>query len=135
MSLDIMQFGEPPKKPWGNYDFSKDSKAVIAFRKDWIFTNGTGIVLWAVGGHIRMEMEEYCVDFGDLGLKNPERDGIWIWKGRSVAYPGSYEHPDDGGIELVGSYYLPTNDEWMAIRRGECPWNDEDWKLPEKEKP
>ncbi len=108
---------------WDGYDFSRDSLAAVAFG-----IRGELCVLWTVGGDVRMEMDEYGMNAVDV-LPEPDSEGIWVWEGRGVWHPGSYECPNDGEVELVGTYRRPTEEEWRAIQRGECPWNDEEWKL------
>jgi len=108
---------------WGGYDFSKNSLAVVASG----FPNEL-CVLWMAGPHVRMELEEYGLSAEDI-LPDPDSEGIWIWEGHGVWHPGPYECPEDGETELVGAYRQPTEEEWKAIQKGECPWNNEEWKL------
>lgn len=118
----------PGTHSWGHYNFAKSSLAVVA-----LGDHGPGIVLHTVGGHLRMEMSEGGLDnTEDLGI-HLEEPGIWVWEGKGVWYPGSYEYPNDGSMELVGSYRPPTDGEWAAIRKGECPWDDAEWKEQETE--
>jgi hypothetical protein len=124
--LDLGSLLSAPKSgaSWGNYDFDKPSLAVVAMGE--IAT--VGIVLHTVGGHVKMEMEEggiYVTE--DLGIDPPE-PGIWVWEGKGYWSPGNWEHPDEGEMELRGKFRQPTDEEWAAIRKGECPWNDDDWK-------
>jgi hypothetical protein len=109
---------------WGGYDFGKNSLAVVAFGE----VRDEMCVLWTVGAHLRMEMEEVGLSAEDV-LPEPDGEGIWVWEGHGVWHPGPYEYPDDGEIELVGTYRQPTAEEWKAIQKGECPWNDEEWKF------
>lgn len=111
--------------PWGGYDFSKKSMAVIASNE-----NGDGAVVWSVGPHILMEQEETGLrSLDELGLV-PDAAGIWIWEGKGVWQDGPWEHPQDGELILEGEFRVPTDEEWNAIRRNECPWNDDDWLDP-----
>jgi len=117
---------EGTSPPWGGYDFSKNSLAVVAAND-----KEDGAVVWVVGGHLRMEMEEAgLTSLEDLGI-GPPSAGIWIWEGRYVWRRGGWEHPEDGEMDPVGTHRLPTEEEWAAIKKGECPWDDKDWKLPE----
>lgn len=86
------------------------SKAVVANNKQ-----GHGLVLWYVGDVITSEIEEagFCLDDA------PE--GISVWEGIGIWTPGPFEYPDDGDFELVGEFRKPTDEEWAAIRAGECP--------------
>jgi len=69
---------DPKNPPWGNYDFSKKSLAVISVNKN------NGIVLWTVGGHVRMEMEEAGLYYTeDLGLTPPDDPG-YLGLGREI---------------------------------------------------
>jgi hypothetical protein len=109
---------------WHGYDRSKATLAVVAAAE------GNGIVLWSVGAHIKMEQEEAGLYFlEDMDLVPPS-DGIWIWEGRGVWFPGTWEHPEDGEVALKGKWRRPTDEEWACIHRNECPWNDDEWLLP-----
>lgn len=114
----------PESEPYGGYDFSKPSRAVVVC--------GAGdhcALLYWVGGHIAIEVDECCVtDPIDIGLA-PENHGIWVWEGKGHWTPGPYEYPEDGDYWLDGSFREPTKEEWASIQRNECPWDDEDWKL------
>lgn len=67
------------EESWGGYDFSKPSQVVVAGG-----AHGDSAVLWAVGGHIKMEMVEAgLVRPEDLGIE-PEKPGIWVWVGKYV---------------------------------------------------
>ena len=110
--------------PWGGYDFSKKTLAVIAY------DGRSGIVIHSAGPHIKMEQSEaglYYID--DMNLE-PPCAGIWIWEGGGVWYPGSYECPQDGSYELEGKWRKPNDSEWEKIKNNECPWNDDDWLDP-----
>jgi hypothetical protein len=122
--LDLSPFFKPENgEPWGNYDFDKPSLVVVASNDE------TGAVLWGVGGHIRVEMEEAgLTHLDDLGI-HPPSAGVWIWEGIYVWSPGSWESPQDGSSEPVGKWRKPTEAEWIAIQEGKCPWDDNDWKL------
>ncbi len=121
----------PKDMPWGGYDFEKPTLAVIASADGNEGSVGEGAVLWSVGPHIRMEEEEVGLHtLEELGLQ-PESGGIWIWEGRGVWYDGPYEYPQDGENVLEGTFRRPTDEEWEAIRRSECPWNDDDWLHPQ----
>jgi len=115
------------EEPWGGYDHAKKTLAVVAAPK----APDPGCVLWSVGAHIRFEQEESGLYFpDDLGLK-PPGEGIWVWEGRAEWFPGSWECPEDGSSELRGTWRRPTETEWAAIQRGECPWNDDAWLHPD----
>lgn len=110
--------------PWGGYDRSKKTMAVIACSDD-----GRAVsVLWTVGGAIAMELEEGGLGHNDLGLDT--EPGIWVWEGVAVWIPGGYYTPDDGEMELQGSFRKPTDEEWTAIRDGRCPWDWSLWMVP-----
>jgi hypothetical protein len=55
---------------------------------------------------------------------------VWVWEGTHLWSPGPWEYPQDGEIELIGKFRLPTKSEWEALLRGECPWDDALWKVP-----
>jgi hypothetical protein len=110
-----------PDMPWGGYDFEKKSRAVIAMGER------AGAVLWTVGAHVRMEMEEAGLTaLEDLGLE-PEAEGIWVWEGRWVYTRDSYSLEYDSYPE--GTFRAPTDEEWAAIREARCPWDDADWMI------
>jgi hypothetical protein len=114
----------PRNMPWGGYNFALNTLAVIASDD-----SGNYVILWEVGPHIRLELEETGLSLETLDL-DPEDQGIWVWDGRGVWYPGPYEYPQDGDMVLEGTFRPPTDEEWAAIHRNECPWNDDDWLAP-----
>jgi hypothetical protein len=127
MTIRLLEDGKPTSKreTWGNYNFDKPSKAVIA-----LDSNDVGIVLWTVGGHVALEMTESGLSSAEeLGLF-PPAPGLWVWEGISVWHPGHYECPEDGEMELTGSFRLLTPEEGEKVLRNECPWNDDEWKHP-----
>lgn len=105
-----------PKNAWG-----KPSKAVIAMGPD-----GCGVVLSTAGPHVACDIEQISGDLGDLGLDDAP-PGISIWEGKSEG--GAYDHynGDYADTYLVGTFREPTEEEWQAIRKGKCPWSDEEW--------
>lgn len=116
----------PKGQPWGNYDFAKDSLGVLA-----LDGTGAGSIIWCVGGHLGVAIEEIGGDLSDLGLDYTHEAGIWIWEGRYYTWEShSVDCGTDYDSELRGDFRRPTADEWLAIQKGECPWNDDDWKLP-----
>jgi hypothetical protein len=124
--LDGLLYGGPSDL-WGGYDFSKQSRAVVAAR-----SKDEGIVLWGVGGHINAAMHPAASSLGPtldaLDLTAPGC-GIWIWEGKYVWAPENLEHPDSDDSMPQGEWREPTEEEWQSIRNGVCPWDDEDWLL------
>lgn len=105
---------------WNTYDYNKASLAVIV-----VDEYGCGTVLWPMGGYFK-EMKEggYCT-LNELSLNLPST-GIWIWEGKfDVEEYGADPIP-------VGEFRVPTDEEWISIKRNESPWNDEDWKMKDK---
>lgn len=98
------------------------SRAVLANN------NGKGVVLWCRGTHIEQEIDALDCSLESLGLDNAP-EGISIWEGRAHWSPGPWEHPEDGDVELVGTFRAPTEKEWEAIRRNECPWGEQSERL------
>ena len=121
--MEIKKSIKAETQTWNNYDFDKPSLAAIAYG----VCDGV-CVLWTVGAHINMELIEYGLRIEEL-LDVPDAPGIWIWEGIGIWYPGPYEYPTDGEIVLEGKYREPTVEEWDKIQRGECPWDDNAWKL------
>lgn len=102
---------------WNRLSFDVPSKGVIACDG-----NGNGCVLWAVGAHLRFELEERGLSGLDaLGLDDAPC-GISVWEGKYLWQPGSWEYPQDGSTLPNGAFRAPTDDEWQAIRAGRCPW-------------
>jgi hypothetical protein len=66
-------------------------------------------------------------DLDLLGLDDAP-NGISIWEGGiksvHVHTPDCNEHDS----WLAGGFRDPTDEEWAAIRKNECPWNDDDWR-------
>ena len=107
---------------WDDYPewaWDKPSKAVIV--------NGTsgGCVLYTAGPYLRMEIHEAGIhDIEDLGLDDAPI-GISIWEG-SLTYDGNGEP-----VAANGTFREPTEQEWMAIRAHQCPWDDNAWRVKE----
>lgn len=94
------------------------SKAVVA---NWD-SSRNGIVLWfSVDSLIASEIEQLSRGLDDLGLDDAP-NGISIWEGTYVWFPGGYECPQDGTSEARGTFRAPTDEEWTAIREGRSPW-------------
>ncbi len=124
MNTNVLSIAMEESPPWGGYDFEKPSLAVVTTND-----RDEGILLWYVGGHIAMEVKEAGLShLDDLGLHPPEA-GVWIWEGRYIWSSGSYEYPMDGSSDPVGNWRKPTEEEWQTIKDGDCPWDDEEWKL------
>lgn len=84
--------------------------------------NGQGCVLSFSGTALSAFIGENGTrDLRDLGLDDAP-DGIWVWEGKIVTTKmwTDYGWEHDCGPE--GEFRKPTDPEWEAIRRGECPW-------------
>jgi hypothetical protein len=72
----------------------------------------------------------------DLGLDDAP-EGISIWEG--IIKTSHTNTPDANEYEswLAGDFRDPTPEEWEAIRKNECPWDEDDWlvKPPTTEGP
>jgi len=95
---------------------SNECKAVIANGR------GYGCVLWFSGDQLYFEIDGMGGHLSDLALDDAP-EGISVWEGRYVWYPGSYEHPTDGWSEPVGVFRDPTPEEWAQITKNQSPWN------------
>ncbi len=116
-------YREERGQPYGNYDFSKKSLAVLA-----IGPGGDGTMLWQVGGHLAANYEstQSCV-LSENGLDGySDCAGVYIWEGVLRSYR---DRDGDYDTELEGTLREPTAGEWRAIKKGRCPWNDQDFKL------
>lgn len=109
-----------------DFDWSKPSKGVIA--------NGAhgGCVLFFAGPHLYSMVSDAGISDLDLLGLDDAPEGISIWEGgiKSVHIntPDCNEHDS----WLDGSFRDPTDEEWAAIRRNECPWDEDAWlKKPE----
>lgn len=102
---------------WKGLSFEMPSRGVIASDG-----KGNGCVMWAVGAHLRFELEE-CgfVQLVDLGLDAAPR-GISVWEGKYFYQRGGFEHPEDGEMYPRGKFRRPTDEEWRAIRENRPPW-------------
>lgn len=127
--LEIYLDEDSQWSPWGNYNFDKPSKAVIAMDD-----SGNIALLSTVGPHLQMELQESGLSVNEIVPEAPN-SGIWIWEGTANyyshydAYNGDY---DSGANIVTHSWRAPTDGEWAAIKNNECPWDDDDWKLPTK---
>jgi hypothetical protein len=112
---------------WGGYHKSawkKNSIALIACDG-----GGHGVVLWTVGPHLAMEMEEGgLTQLCDLGLDDAPQ-GISVWEGR-VRYHRSTSWESghtESEAETEGTFRPPTPAEWLVIAQNQCPWSPADW--------
>lgn len=110
-------WGDVSKVAWEDNSF-----AVVACNG-----SGVGVVLWTGGPHVAFEISQGSAKLDDLGLDDAPA-GISVWEGKYLWHPGSYEYPQDGATEPNGRFRSPTLEEWEAIKAGECPWDDEDWR-------
>ena len=128
-SVEMSMSVDPNLVCWDGYPsaaWERQSLAVVVSDGD-----GTGLVLWTAGPHIRMEMEEggfKCLD--ELYLDKAPF-GISVWVGRLTWNPGGWENPSDGETVPCPTNHFrePTEEEWVAIREKRCPWNDQDWRI------
>jgi hypothetical protein len=91
------------------------SRAVIA-------SDGkNGAVVFHIGEHIKEDLTHLGYSLSDLGLDSAPR-GISIWEGCWAG--GGYDsyNGDYFDIYLVGKFRQPTDDEWICIKEGRCPW-------------
>lgn len=114
-------------QPFGNYDFSKPSRLVIAYGG-----HGDGIIMWAVGGHFAVfyDMNGGSLEVSEYGLDYTVDAGIYVWEGHIL--DTSTDSPINGrdyDCELQGELREPTEAEWDAIKAGNPPWDDQDYKL------
>lgn len=106
--------------PWGRYDWSKPSRAVVACDG-----HGNGCVLFTVGAHVNYEMRENGIrSLGDLGLDDAP-EGLSIWEGKTKTSGVG----EDIETWLEGEFRGPTPEEDAAIVSGRCPWNEDAWIL------
>jgi hypothetical protein len=106
-----------------DYDWDKPSLGVVVLN-----ANNLGMFLWWVGGPLETQIDgSGSTNLDDLGLEGDIPQGISIWEGRLTggeynSYQGDYED-----TLLTGTFRPPTDEEWAAIRRGDCPWDGELW--------
>jgi len=114
---------------WRDYSklaWEMNSKAVVCMGMQ------DGFVLHTVGPALRHEMEEAGLHFlSDLGLDDAP-EGISVWEGKYVWHRGGWENPDDGDSEAVGTFRELTEAEWDSVKKNECPWNEDEYKVKEK---
>ncbi len=106
---------------------AKPSRAVVACDG-----SGNGVVIWYVGGHLAMEIEEGACSrsIDSLGLDHAP-EGISIWEG--IYHWTKGEDTVNGYFEpepfAVGKFREPTQEEWIEITGGCAPWNEAEWRL------
>ncbi len=120
MSDLFKRIDEDPKPP--EQDWSKPSLAVVACDG-----HGHGCILSTAGPHVAHEISVIGRELSDLGLDDAP-EGLSVWKGR-IKTSTSYEGEVDAWLE--GEFRDPTDEEWVAIRNGECPWSESNWNLVE----
>lgn len=108
-----------PKWSW-----DKPSKALIVN----LDKQHLGHVVCTVGPAVNCEMESVGNCLEDLPFDTPVPMGLSVWEGFYKYYPGPPEYPTDGDSYLEGTFCQPTDEEWEFIKRGECPWDDKEWR-------
>lgn len=115
---DLFQNKTVSESSWGDWDWNKASRAVVA-------KGHIGCLLWYVGGHISFEIEEVGLYYLDLLGLDSAPPGISIWEG---IYEPETDYFGDTITHPNGEFRPPTEEEWEAIRKGNCPWNPSEWK-------
>lgn len=108
-------------------DWSKASRAVIA-------SNGkTAILVWYVGAHIEAMIEGVGnTNTDDLGFEHAPPEGISVWEGKTVGGERNWHTGDYNDCYLRGEYRAPTDGEWQSIQMNQCPWDADQWLLPDR---
>lgn len=114
--------GEPPEGYLyrDDYDWSKSSLAVVAS------TDGTGVVLWTAGPHVSSMIEDIGGGLEEIGLDDAP-DGISVWEGGIKTVHINTPDCNEWESWLDGGFRSPTDEEWTAIRKNECPWDNQLW--------
>lgn len=113
---------------WGNMNWGKPSLAVLASNGD------DGCVLFTVGPHVLFDMKESGLGnkLDDLGLSDAPA-GLSVWEGTTAGGGRTFEGDYDDTY-LVGTFRPLTEEEWAAVKMGDCPWDNAPWMLsPEPE--
>ncbi len=84
LKLDGLPLEGSKPQPWGNYDFSKPALAVVASDG-----RGNGAVLWTVGAHLNLEIEEMGLHRLDELWLDDAPLGISVWEGKGIWFPRS----------------------------------------------
>lgn len=116
--FDKIEFQPAEKHEPSEYD--KPSRAVVAMGEH------DGVVLWHIGAHIHDEIQNVGSKLSDLGLDDAPQ-GISVWEG---VWVGHETHTFDGTeyeSHPSGKFREPTDEEWAAIRKGDCPWETIEW--------
>lgn len=107
------------------WDYEKDgtiykSCAVVA-------TDGKGndVLLHCYGPAFDWHVEQYGHTCDALCLDGYTEPGVWVFEGTL----GSVRHETLDGtewdLESEGDWRAPTDEEWVLIKDGECPWDKE----------
>lgn len=116
----------PESEDW---DWDKPSMAVVAKGMQQ-----SGCIIWCAGPiWVYWADEVGSYDLADLGLDDAPDDGISIWSGKLIDTSSWTDSGYEYDAELVGEFRDPTPEEWTAICKNECPWDDRDW-IPDPEK-
>ena len=120
--LKAPRVAEPGEPIWG-----KPSCCVV------IWDGKRGGVTWPCGEDVNRQISELGTSsVDDLFDKDPPL-GISVWEGHMAG--GQVRHTMDGtdyeDVYLVGKFRLMTSDEMVDFHAGRCPWNPDDWYVPE----
>ncbi len=103
-------------------DPEQEEKTLIPSKAVCVNNGDDGIVLHYIGTNISEEIANAgSARLDELGLDNAPA-GITVWEGKAHWTPGPWEHPQDGDVELRGTFRDPTDEEWLSIRNGDSPW-------------
>ena len=95
--------------------------AVAIAIPDW--SGGDALIIGTKMGSLARK----CCDAGealsDLGLPCPPMSGLWLWLdgGSRQIWPSEFD--EDGGINWIGEWIRPSDDQAIAIAGGIMPWD------------
>jgi hypothetical protein len=90
--------------------------------------DGNGALLAWIGESLEYEIDGIGKALADLGLDDAP-EGLSIWEGTYVGRRYDTMDGTEYETEVQGTFRDLTDEEWDALKRGDDPWNPDDWFL------
>lgn len=112
-------------EPHQFWDYEREGKVYMSCAVVAVGLGGEVVLLDHFGPAIDWHVEAYGSLAEELGLDFDEEPGIYVWEGGMGSVKIETIDGTDWDHKVSGGLRAPTDQEWEAIRKGECPWTRE----------